>query len=220
MAVVYRAQCAVWHDSLSPKDAMMINPCFRDEGLTSAPQTLANDLAAVIDGFTLGSQQVRVRMYDVHGGKPNYPKGEKIIGANLAPASTTLREVAVCLSFYSSQNAPKRRGRLYVPYGWLTVGNSVDLRPTNAIRSTVGGLASQLGGLGGIDVDWVVYSETDDAAHSVTDWWVDDEWDIQRRRGLLATTRLKGTTTESGPFSVPLQASSGWDTPADLVAEA
>lgn len=183
----------------------MINPCFRDEGPTSAPQTLCNDLANAIDVTVQALTQVRVRAYDLHGAKPNYPKAEKILNANAAPASSCAREVACCLSFYSTNNVPSRRGRVYVPQHWLSSGSSVESRPNSTTRAAVADLATVFKNLGGLDVDWIVFSEKTGESHSVTDWWVDDEWDAQRRRGLRATTRLKGTTGESGPFrTVPL----------------
>jgi hypothetical protein len=68
-------------------------------------------------------------------------------------------------------------------------------RPTSAVRNRVAELVPILAGLGGLDVDWVVYSRVTDTARKVTNWWVDDAWDIQRRRGLRPTTRTEGTTS-------------------------
>jgi hypothetical protein len=38
-----------------------------------------------------------------------------------------------------------------------------------------------------------VWSRIEHAAHSVTNYYVDDEWDIQRRRGGRPTSRVSGT---------------------------
>jgi len=38
--------------------------------------------------------------------------------------------------------------------------------------------------------DWIVYSTVDQAGHEVIGGWVDNAWDIQRRRGELSTSRL------------------------------
>jgi hypothetical protein len=51
--------------------------------------------------------------------------------------------------------------------------------------------------LGGLDVDWVVYSRVDNRSSPVTDWFVDNSWDTQRRRGPRATSRITGTTSEA-----------------------
>jgi hypothetical protein len=40
-----------------------------------------------------------------------------------------------------------------------------------------------------------VYSPTTGQTKKVEHWWVDDEWDTQRRRGLRATTRDEGTVS-------------------------
>jgi hypothetical protein len=37
--------------------------------------------------------------------------------------------------------------------------------------------------------NWIVYSKVAGAGYGVSDYWVDDEWDTQRSRGLRATTR-------------------------------
>jgi hypothetical protein len=35
----------------------------------------------------------------------------------------------------------------------------------------------------------------DGVGRPVTNWWVDNNWDSQRRRGTKPTARLEGTTT-------------------------
>jgi hypothetical protein len=51
--------------------------------------------------------------------------------------------------------------------------------------------------LGGTNVDWIVWSTVLSSAAKVTDWWVDDSWDIIRSRKLQSfQPRLKGTTSE------------------------
>jgi hypothetical protein len=39
------------------------------------------------------------------------------------------------------------------------------------------------------NTNWIVYSKTAGQSYGVSDCWVDDEWDIQRSRGLRGTTR-------------------------------
>jgi hypothetical protein len=65
--------------------------------------------------------------------------------------------------------------------------------PTN--RAKVSDLVGIFSNLGGVDVDWIVWSEKDKAAHKVTNWFVDDGWDVVRSRRLKATTRTTGTTS-------------------------
>jgi len=202
---IYRAQCAAWYDSLSPKDAMIINPCFRVD-VSPNPQQICDDLADALAINIQAPVQSRVRIYDAEGAKPNFMLAEKYKITNALFPSSTCRELAVCLSFYSQHNVARHRGRLYIPLMWTGPGSTVPTRPSSATRDAIGSYAAIFKNLGGVDTDWVVYSTRDHQAHSVTDWWVDDEWDIQRSRGLAPTTRLKGTTSESGPFRVALQA--------------
>jgi hypothetical protein len=39
----------------------------------------------------------------------------------------------------------------------------------------------------------VVYSRREKVARPVTNYWVDDEWDTVRSRGLRSSTRVTGT---------------------------
>lgn len=193
--VKYRLQCAVWHDTLAPRDAAVINPTFVDHGATSDPQNLVDSMAAGLVGFvsTPTSHQIRVRAYDLEGTPPVHPAAEKILHADQSAAATYPRELAMCLSFYGGQNVPRRRGRLYIPYIWF--GSSAPgLRPTSTNRTIVANFVPLLAGLGGVDVDWVVWSPTSNMWHKVSNYWVDDEWDIIRSRGLRPTTRTTGTT--------------------------
>lgn len=194
----YRAQLSVPVDSTLPKDRMVITPCFKDTG-TSDPDGIADDLATGFQSWVTGSLEVTAKLYDLDatGPGPHRPVAEKTVGAGLLVASTMPRELACCLSFYAGTNTARRRGRLYIPITFLnrkTPGGAAQ-RPSAQQRADTGTLAAFLAGIGGLDVDWVVWSGRDNDAHTVTNWWVDDEWDIQRRRGLRPTTRTSGTTS-------------------------
>lgn len=41
--------------------------------------------------------------------------------------------------------------------------------------------------------NWVIFSPTRNAMDGVSNYWVDDEWDIVRSRGLRGVTRQLGT---------------------------
>jgi hypothetical protein len=62
-------------------------------------------------------------------------------------------------------------------------------------RDAVGELPDILAGIGGADVDWIVWSRKQKLAHQVTDWFVDDEWDVIRSRGFTPAQRTTGTTS-------------------------
>lgn len=193
--VKYRLQLAVWHDSIAPRDAAVINPCFVDHGATSDPQNLVDSLASAAAGMvsTPTAHQIRVRAYDLEGTKPVHPAAEKILHPNQAAEAVYPRELAVALSFYGGQNVPRRRGRLYIPYFWFGT-HAPTLRPSTTHRTVVANWVPILASLGGVDVDWVVWSVTSNMWHKVSNYWVDDEWDIVRSRGLRPTARTTGTT--------------------------
>jgi len=219
MSVTYRASIAVWGDSLASTDAMCINPCFHDTGLTSDPQSLATALCTAVVALIGASRQVRVRLYDVNGTKPIYPAGEKQLSTGLAAVSTIPREIALCLSFYATDNQPRKRGRLYIPMA-IAGASPADMtvRPSSAMRSIVSNWVPIFTGLGGVDVDWVVFSKKDNVSRPVTDWWIDDEWDIQRSRGLRGGVRTKGTTTEGNAPNIQSIRPGGPSAPADAEA--
>jgi hypothetical protein len=193
-----RALCSWQCDTALPRDAMTINPHFRHQGVLPGDDptyaTLANDLATGLNGWGTGSanRQLTVKLYDLADTEPRRPKATKVLNTGLASASSYPREVCLCLSFFGGNNLPQNRGRLYIPM-WAT-GGSAGLRPDAAQRTKAGDLVPVLAGLGGVDIDWIVWSPTRNAATKVTNWFVDDEWDTQRRRGLRPTTRTAGTT--------------------------
>lgn len=191
----YRLQTVIMADSLLPRDGVVITPHVRDNGITSDPTGLCEDWATAVDGLLGARYQITVKAYDVADPPPSFPKAEHTVNANLSPAAGAPRELAVCLSFFADRNLPRQRGRLYVPYFALGAGGAGG-RPSLATRETVALFADRLQALGGVDVDWVVWSRRDNAARPVTDFWVDDEWDTVRSRGLKSTTRTVGTTSE------------------------
>src|SRR6185503_17999107 len=101
------------------------------------------------------------------------------------------------LSFYHEHNRPRHRGRLYMcPFLISNVGSLGEFVNTNLMTRFME-YADVLKDLGGVNVDWVVWSRRDKKAYPVTDYWVDNEWDAQRRRGLRSLTRQTGQTDEA-----------------------
>lgn len=113
-------------------------------------------------------------------------------------------ELAACLSYRadyeSGEPNARRRGRIYVgPLG----SNSATASPTGDVwlASTFVTLLAQAGAdlrdaINSIPSSWCVYSPTTDATESlgnsffdVVTGWVDNAYDVQRRRGSDATTR-------------------------------
>lgn len=191
--MILRLQAAFAADTTFPRDRCVITPHFQSATSIVDATSLCSDLATALAAWSSGTREVTVTAYDAEGTAPVYPIGTAVVDVGGAPASVVPREVACCLSYYADRNIPRRRGRLYIP--WCVTGGTASVRPGAGQQSMVGDLVPILAGLGGVDIDWVVYSRSDHAAHTVTNWWVDDEWDTIRSRGLRPTTRLAGTTS-------------------------
>lgn len=193
--------------SMLPRDAHQITPCFRHQSLLveGAPEydQLAQDLLDIFAGgpsfwVSKPGNQCTVKLYEIKpavAGQPNRPKATKVKNPATSAEATCFREAALCLSFYGGQNFPTQRGRLYLPYWLWGSASGLTARPAASDRTKVETLVPLLAGLGGVNVDWIVWSHKLQAATKVTNYWVDDEWDIQRRRGNLASARTAGTTS-------------------------
>jgi hypothetical protein len=195
-----RAQCIWQMESLLPRDAVMINPCFRHNPiggwLPANAQQLADDLAAALKAWEVGPtlHQLTVKLYDIEGTKPVRPMATKVLTPNTAMGWSVPPELSCCLSFYGGVNRPDQRGRLYIPVQKSDTASAAAPRPTSTIRTKIGALAPIFAGLGGIDVDWIVWSKTQQHATQVTNWFVDDDWDVVRSRQSRPSTRTAGTT--------------------------
>lgn len=117
------------------------------------------------------------------------PPREPLILTNTVAGATvsgeqTPAQVALCLSFYATRNIPKQRGRIYL--GPLT---SSGFRPSTAVRDAAIDIGQAIGALNDENWAWVCGS-----AHlDVTNLWVNDVWDTQRRRVPDETTRTLAT---------------------------
>lgn len=192
--MILRLQVSTLGDTLFPRDRMVITPHFETTGPSTDADALCQDLADALYDWMNDKREVAVKAYDAQGAEPNYPIGEGIAGNTQSPISTCPREVALCLSFFSARNIPSWRGRLFIPATWH--GGDVAVRPAPGLMTHIGAMATILSDLGGIDVDWVVYSRKNNVARPVSNWWVDDEWDTIRSRGLRSTARIQGTVNE------------------------
>jgi hypothetical protein len=177
----------------SAKNQAVITPHFRRQLDITDPtsgtnaQSLCDDLASQY-AFLPGI---------VEGAKPRFPLAQTRRNVGSAVKQPAVPpELSVCLSFYSGDNRPRYRGRLYLP-AWLLGGTSGDMGrviPTG-LRDTCQTLVASFAGLGGTNVDWGVWSQAGQAFHKATNWFISDAWAIQRRRGIKEITRSTGTTS-------------------------
>lgn len=192
----YLALVALRDSSDLARNDIVNTLAFNDRGLPTDPTGLATDLANVYAALWSGAigmsdsvDTIDVRFYDRADPTPRPIKGQHI-RACPAGGAPGPREVALCLSFYAERNLPRQRGRIFV--GPWAAGAMAD-RPATSLQTALIELGQDFADLGGVDVDWCVFSRTDDEFRPVTNTWCDDAWDTVRSRGLDPLTRLTGT---------------------------
>ena len=186
---IYRAQISFQLDSLLPRDAVTINPHFFGDNPGGLANALKNNLisnANVAQAFPF-----HIKIYDATKAPPSFPLAEAQNGTG-SPSTSVPRELALCLSYYSTWNRPSYRGRLYIP-GVFCGAQAPTLRPTTTMMGKAMSFAQTLSQNLPASHNWVVYSKKLGQSNGVTNYWVDDEWDIVRSRGLRGTTRNVGT---------------------------
>jgi hypothetical protein len=156
------------------------------------PQALATALVANIKALSImaANPQFQCDIYDALGPAPHHPLATAV-NAGTTPTSTLPRETAVCLSYYATVNQPRKRGRVYLPAPILGNAAGARLGAGDVTRMLTFGPAL-FKNLPSGHVP-VVFSRTNVATYPITNYWVDNEWDTVRSRGLVATTRSLGT---------------------------
>lgn len=197
---IWKLATSVAVDGLLPRDRMMINPVINDTlGGGDIEQLCVDWNGALTNHFAWNPSgpEVMVKAYDVTKHPHGPPAAVSVVRTGQSLTSAVPREIALCLSFYSEYNAKRRRGRLYIPMCWMT-GTTTPMaaRPGSTFMDFVMGLGEKLEDLGGVDDDWSIWSPSDNVARKVTNYWCDNEWDIQRPRGRRGTTRVTATTSE------------------------
>lgn len=161
-------------------------------------QNFYNNLAVYI-ASDITTSDMRAKVYDMTQSEPRVPAYQGAVGSmNASSGGAPLpEELAMCLSFKglftSGQPNARRRGRIYVG----ALGNAVlpssgePRRPAAAFVTALAGAGQTLlnASTAATEWTWVVYSPTGNTHIDVIGGWVDNSWDIQRRRGLDPTTR-------------------------------
>lgn len=130
---------------------------------------------------------------------PNYPFAETTFDLTSAPFGTPLpSETALCVSFQGAYitGLPqrRRRGRIYLgPLSTSVAGTAGEVgRPSTTARTNIATAAGDFRTAVNASTfdSWVVWSTVDQNPVAITDGWVDNAYDTQRRRGLPATSRI------------------------------
>lgn len=162
----------------------------------------ATAFASVYNGhnFTYGEGRgVECKIYDLADAKPRPVLGQGAVAPTADNSSTGNRAVALCLSFYGTRNLARQRGRMYT--GPFAQGSAGKFKASGFETADCAQFPAVIGAMNGVvdagpdvPLDWVVYSRKNATSYRVTNWWVDDEWDVQRRRAIRADSRVSGAT--------------------------
>jgi len=136
-----------------------------------------------------------IKYYDHNDLTPRVPRYTSTFNITGGVAAGALpSELAVCISFQAARESgvpqARRRGRVYIgPLSTaVNLNGMVDPAHRDIFKNAAKGLLDA--STAAANYVWVVHShnsETDD--RPVTNGWVDDAFDIQRRRGLVPTSR-------------------------------
>ena len=186
-----------WHQpepNLSfPDDIDNVRDMLHDFYFTS-PTGGGNPIVNVCSKRIL-SGKVTFKFYNMMDAKPRAPFHIEDFTAAAMPTSDALpAELSCCLSYQAVKESGKpqarRRGRIYLPPPAITA-NSSDGRPTSSYRGLISDKATELKAASDASLrwEWVVWSVVNQDHSLVDNGWVDDAWDIQRRRGVRARAR-------------------------------
>jgi hypothetical protein len=163
---------------------------------------LCDDAAAAWQASWYGAsplKEITVKVYNAEAAPPNFPIHTKVLnpgGNKILPNWPP--QIAMCLS-YKGGPLPHQRGRMYLA-PWLTAAYNaagvMNTRPSDAMRTFALDLATALAGLGGVDIDWGVWSPSKRLFTPTTQAWVDDSYDTQRRRNWKSTARSTRSFSE------------------------
>lgn len=206
----YRAQVIIPHGNGIPADAMTNTLHFID----FVPQPLADladDVTPIIEdlyeAIYVGSgvsasyyawTNTRVKWYDLAQPTPRVPY-ELPMPINVSPTATTIpAEVAAVASFQANREPgvpqARRRGRIYLGglnSVWMvasSAGAAPRLDPGMLTRCATAFEAFR-DAVALTSARWAVWSPTDQAASLVTNGWMENDPDTQRRRGAKASIR-------------------------------
>lgn len=192
-----------------PEDVAVNVWAFRGTG--SLPAQLAaagtwlnsfyTDMAAYMSP-TLRLEAARLKAYDLAAPEPRAPLDDQLLGLPADNSNDPLpEEVSICLSFraplVSGTNAKRRRGRIYLgPLSTITVSEDSQLR-TRVNTATLDAIEDAVQAATTLVPDTeaahCVWSRSNASFIPVSDYWVDNAFDTQRRRGPASTQRRQFT---------------------------
>lgn len=134
-----------------------------------------------------------IKIYLLDDPKPRYPIYTDTGQVGLSLGTTLPAELACVMSFQGLRIAgevqARRRNRVYL--GPFILDANGEGLVTGALVQTVLFAGKELlnASIASDKWDWVIYSPTNDDVVVIDNGWVDNGWDIQRRRGIRSTAR-------------------------------
>lgn len=212
---ILRAMVIFPRETNLPADATTNTWHFNTDG--SDDEGAAADVATRLDSFYNGANvfqsvgkylsreivgaNVRLKVYKLSDPEPRTPIYDELMPVTEGTAGDALpSEVAVCLSYHlapaSGLPQARRRGRIFLGplssqaqafiSGECYVSSDIITDATTA--------AARLRNADTADLKWSVYSPTNNTALApIAGGWIDNAFDIQRRRGVSPTSRTTWT---------------------------
>ncbi len=161
-------------------------------------QTMCADLIALYQTkYGPTNRELVCKAYDVDA-VPNYPRAAVTVNPGVVWTQTSPTELALVLSYAANNRGNKsERGRMYLNPAMVTGATPPLLRPGSTVMTWALGwyttANASLPDIGGVDWQFGVWSPTYQKFTQSQQAWVNDDWDVQRRRGLRETTRQTAT---------------------------
>jgi len=197
----YRHQFTIHTVDAIPKN-FVTNTLFSFAANDAEAQLNVDDFVVMFRAFSgLYSSYVAqnnhdVKTYDMADPEPRVAHLATTWNFSSVPSGGPLPpELAICLSFQavkaSGLSQARRRGRIYL--GPINVTqNDTGGRPHTSARTTIATAALACKNAiiaNGPGTRWAVWSQIDHLGSAINDGWIDNDWDVQRRRELGPTQR-------------------------------
>lgn len=139
----------------------------------------------------------RMKAYDVSDPEPRAPVAERTWNFPVSPSGASLpTECGICLSFQgvrtSGVNQARRRGRVYLgPLNVSTIDSNGRVSGATQVTVRTAGEDLLQAAFDATTWNWAIRSPLSIGGFvPVNNGWVDNAIDIQRRRGVLSTSRV------------------------------
>lgn len=201
-----RAQVVFQGGSNLPEDRFVNTFHFVTSGDFASTRASVSSALAAFYGNAAGSvssylseyvaRTYSIKLYDLADAEPRQPT---VTGHTMAtyPAGALWlpEEVAVTASFRGDQPyTARRRGRVFIgPVNSNALSSGSTSTPTRVATGFRSALNTAMTGLKAASVGWSVYSRASGLFVPVTNGWVDNAFDTQRRRGIAQNARSPWT---------------------------